>query len=118
VEIIEGNQLTVNKLPLVGTQTLEYYYTYGNLLAYLQKCDQERGAPKFLNEALFHYPDDTTVLASFEESMSLCMNGPADPDTGTAGDEAVGAAGDGTGTDGTDGTGGTGVAEITATPSP
>jgi hypothetical protein len=46
--------------------------------------------------------------------MSLCMNGPIDPDTGEAGDEAVGAAGDGSGTDAT----GTGVAEITPTPSP
>ena len=82
----------------------------GNLLAYLQKCDQVGGAPEYLNAALNHAPDEPTVLGSYEESMALCMNGGplVDPDiTGTEGDSAVGAAGDGTG-----------VAEITPTPSP
>jgi tetratricopeptide (TPR) repeat protein len=113
VEIVEGELLTVPRMPLVGPSSLEYYYTYGNLLAYLQECDPEKGAPKYLNAALNHAPDDPTVLGSFEESMSLCLNGPGVPDTGdagSAGDGAVGAAGDDTATDAT------GVAEITPTP--
>lgn len=118
VEITPDNLLTVPKLPLAGSISLEYYYTYGNLLAFLRECDPERGAPKYLNDALLHAPDDPTVLGSFNESMSICMNGGVDPDTGAAGDEgALGAAGDGTTTDAATLPSGS-VAEITATPAP
>ena len=109
LEVPVEEQLSVNRLPLSGPISLEYYYTYGNLLAYLQECEPNQ-APKYLNAALTYAPDDPTVLGSFEESMALCMNGGplVDPDTtGAEGDPALGAAIDGTG-----------VAEITATPSP
>jgi hypothetical protein len=109
LEVPVEEQLSVNRLPLSGPISLEYYYTYGNLLAYLQECEPNQ-APKYLNAALNAAPDDPTVLGSFEESMALCMNGGplVDPDiTGTEGDPALGAAVDGTG-----------VAEITPTPSP
>lgn len=114
VEVAEGEQLKVPRLPLSGPISLEYYYTYGNLLAYLQECDRERGAPKYLNAALTYAPDDPTVLGSFEESMALCMNGGPlpDPDTGTTGDPELGASTDTTTTTTS------GVAEITPTPAP
>jgi tetratricopeptide (TPR) repeat protein len=51
--------------------TLEYLYTYGNLLAYLKKCEPEQ-APRFLELALSKAPDDPTVLGSYEESMAIC----------------------------------------------
>lgn len=98
--------LTVPKMNLQGPITLEYWYTYGNLLAYLDECDAQNGAPRYLNEALDYAPDDPTVLGSFDESMSLCMNGGADANTGAAGDGAVGGAA----------ATGAGVAEITPTP--
>jgi tetratricopeptide (TPR) repeat protein len=116
VEITDDNQLRVPKLPPNTSITLEYYYTYGNLLAYLGECDSEKGAPKYLNDALLQAPEDPTVLASFNESMSMCMNGGGpDPDTtGAADGEALGAAGDGTTAANPSGS----VAEITPTPAP
>lgn len=120
VEIVDANTLTVPKLPLSGPITLEYYYTYGNLLAYLQQCDPNRGAPKYLNEALLHYPDDPTVLGSFNESMALCLNGGPLVDPGTTGDAGQGSTvGEATGAS-TDAQAAAPnpVAEITPTPAP
>ena len=120
LESADGQELEVKPLPLAGSISLEYYYTYGNLLAYLEKCAPDQ-APKFLNAALNHAPDDPTVLGSFEESMAMCMNAGADPSAGETGDGALGAAGDGTTADGTTegaAAAGTGVAEVTPTPSP
>ncbi len=111
LEVAPGDVLTVPKMHLSGDITLEYWYTYGNLLAFLNECNAQQGAPQYLNEALNYAPEDPTVLGSFEESMALCLNGGADPGTGAAGDGAAGASGDG----GTDGAG-TGLAEITPTP--
>jgi tetratricopeptide (TPR) repeat protein len=118
LEITEDNQLRVPKLPLIGPASLEYYYTYGNLLAFLRECDPQRGAPYYLNAALLQAPDDPTVLGSFNESMAICMNGGVDPDTGAdpAGDSTTAAgAGDSTTTAALPANG---VAEITPTPAP
>ena len=53
--------------PWIGPrQRCEYYYTYGNLLAYLQLCDRRRGAPYYLQRRPAPGPDDPTVLGSFE----------------------------------------------------
>jgi tetratricopeptide (TPR) repeat protein len=71
VESSDGVVLEVQPLPLTGPISLEYYYTYGNLLAYLEKCGADQ-APKWLERALNDYPDDATVRASYEESMALC----------------------------------------------
>ena len=64
--------LQVPAMPL-DRNSLEYLYTYGNLLAYLKKCDSDE-APKFLQLALSIAPDDQTVVGSFEESMAICNN--------------------------------------------
>jgi tetratricopeptide (TPR) repeat protein len=121
LEIVEENTLTVPKLPLSGPISLEYYYTYGNLLAFLQKCDPQRGAPKYLNDALLYAPDDPTVLGSFNESMAICMNGGPDIDPSTTGEGGTGATDDtlaaGAGTTTADGSASANpVAEITPTP--
>jgi len=50
---------------------LEYFYTYGNLLAYLNRCLPNQ-APKWLGIALDYAPDEPTVQGSFEESMAIC----------------------------------------------
>ena len=67
----DGQTLQVPALPLNGAVTLEYYYTYGNLLAYLTKCKPYQ-APRILQLALNFRPDDPTVKASYQESMSIC----------------------------------------------
>jgi hypothetical protein len=96
VESSDGVVLEVKGLPLTGPITLEYYYTYGNLLAYLGKCDpnpQAREAPYWLQIALDEYPDEPTVQGSFAESMAICsgeltadeaINGTATPPPTTA----------------------------------
>jgi tetratricopeptide (TPR) repeat protein len=71
VKSADGQQLQVPALPLDGAVTLEYYYTYGNLLAFLKKCAPNE-APKILQLALNFRPDDPTVKASYDESMSIC----------------------------------------------
>ncbi|MCC6190216.1 MAG: tetratricopeptide repeat protein, partial [Anaerolineales bacterium] len=78
VESSDGIVLQVDPLALTGPISLEYYYTYGNLLAYLQKCEPgaaAKQAPYWLERALAEYPQDATVLASYEESMALCRSG-------------------------------------------
>jgi tetratricopeptide (TPR) repeat protein len=66
-----GATLQVAALPLDGAVTLEYYYTYGNLLAFLNKCGPNQ-APKILQLALNFRPDDPTVKGSYDESMAIC----------------------------------------------
>lgn len=63
--------LTVNvaPLPLADGSTLEFYYTYGNLLAFLGQCEPNE-APFYLQRALEYEPDNETVLASYEESVN------------------------------------------------
>jgi tetratricopeptide (TPR) repeat protein len=71
VKSADGQQLQVASMPLDGAVTLEYYYTYGNLLAFLNKCAPDQ-APRILQLALNFRPDDPTVKASYDESMSIC----------------------------------------------
>ncbi len=71
VKSADGRVLTVQPMPLAGAITLEYYYTYGNLLAYLRKCEP-RQAPYYLGLALNFAPDDPTVKGSYDESMAIC----------------------------------------------
>lgn len=72
VEVLTGTVvLEVQPMPLADAASLEYYYTYGNLLAYLQKCEADE-APLYLQRALNFAPDNPTVLGSYEESMALC----------------------------------------------
>jgi tetratricopeptide (TPR) repeat protein len=87
VKPADGQQLQVAALPLDGAVTLEYYYTYGNLLAFLNKCAPNE-APKILQLALNFRPDDPTVKGSYQESMAICngtlsrqdaLNGTATP---------------------------------------
>jgi tetratricopeptide (TPR) repeat protein len=68
----DGITLTVESLGFPTTSTImEYYYTYGNLLAYLGECGPG-DAPKWLGIALEYAPEDPTVLGSYEESMAIC----------------------------------------------
>ncbi len=71
MESSDGVVLQVQGLRPTTATTLEYYYTYGNLLAYLNKCGTNE-APKWLQIALNQAPDDPTVQGSFEESMAIC----------------------------------------------
>ena len=66
-----GQTLQVAPMPLDGSTPLEYYYTYGNLLAFLNKCGPDE-APKYLQLALNFKPDDPTVKSSYDESMAIC----------------------------------------------
>lgn len=83
VEGITLDEDTVTALNVVGMPlgqaSLEYYYTLGNLRAYiasLQNPDpcgpDPDDAPALLHAALNFAPEDPTVLGSFEESMNLC----------------------------------------------
>lgn len=71
MESSDGVVLQVEGLLPTTATTLEYYYTYGNLLAYLNKCGANQ-APKWLQIALNQAPDDPTVQGSFQESMAIC----------------------------------------------
>jgi tetratricopeptide (TPR) repeat protein len=87
-----GQTLQVAPMPLDGSIPLEYYYTFGNLLAFLNKCAPDQ-APKYLQLALNFKPDDPTVKGSYDESIAICtgklssqeaINGTATP-SGAAG---------------------------------
>lgn len=52
-------------------QTKKYYYTLGNLWAYQDKCSPSE-APAVLAMVLQRFPEDPTVLGSYEESMNIC----------------------------------------------
>lgn len=75
----DGKVLEVKPLALSGSITLEYYYTYGNLLAFLRRCSATE-APFILQKALNFAPDDPTVKASYEESMAVCNGIPLPTD--------------------------------------
>jgi hypothetical protein len=71
VKSADGQVLEVKPLGLSGSITLEYYYTYGNLLAYLGRCNPDE-APYYLQRALNYAPDEITVVSSYETSMASC----------------------------------------------
>ena len=67
---ITGTQtVNVPPYPLDDANALEFYYTYGNLLAYLRKCGPEE-APFYLQKALDYAPDNVTVVDSYEISIN------------------------------------------------
>src|SRR5689334_21111446 len=51
----------------------EYYYTLGNLWAANYKCGPNE-APALLNQVLAQFPDNPAVIASYDESMTICRN--------------------------------------------
>lgn len=61
----------VEPLPLNRT-SLEFYYTYGNLLAFNFKCGPNE-ALYYLGLALNFAPDDVTVQNSYNESAVICQ---------------------------------------------
>lgn len=71
-EVSETETVTVLGMPL-NDLSKEYYYTYGNLLAFYKKCAPDQ-APAFLTQVLAAYPDDLTVINSYETSMETCRN--------------------------------------------
>ena len=71
-EVSETETVTMAGMPL-NDLSKEYYYTYGNLLAYYKKCAPDE-APAFLTQVLGAYPDDPTVINSYETSMETCRN--------------------------------------------
>lgn len=71
--LTSGEVITYNVQPVALEQgTLEYYYTYGNLLAYFQQCDRARS---YLVQALQFAPDDVTVQNSYDVSSEVCRLG-------------------------------------------
>lgn len=71
--VVSTNQtVTVKGLPL-DKNSLEFYYTYGNLLAFNYECTPDK-APAVLKEVLDKFPDDPTVKGSYDESMKICSN--------------------------------------------
>jgi len=63
--------VTVEGMPLDNLNALEFYYTMGNLKAYLYKCAPDE-APRYLGAALNYAPDDFTVQSSYAESLAIC----------------------------------------------
>lgn len=85
VSVTQTVTYTVQPLPLEDLNALEFYYTYGNLLAFYNKCSPDE-APRYLTMALNYAPDNVTVQGSYDESMELCrrfLTGAAAPE-GTA----------------------------------
>lgn len=68
-----GNPVTVQGLEL-NNLSLAYYYTLGNLQAFLDHCDPNdtAHAPALLRRALNFAPEDETVVGSYNDSMALC----------------------------------------------
>lgn len=65
--------------------SLEYYYTLGNLYAYYGQCTPDK-AQALLSQVLAAFPDDPTVIGSYETSMETCRNviaGTLTPPAGT-----------------------------------
>lgn len=74
----DGQPVPVNGMGL-SQASLVYYYTLGNLRAFLaspqnnEACGTDPDdAPTLLRAALNFAPDDQTVLGSYTESMSIC----------------------------------------------
>ncbi len=75
---VQGGVYEVSKTKRVSVAGLsldqnskEFYYTYGNLLAYNVECDKAR---QVLSQTLAKFPDDPTVKGSYDESMTICAN--------------------------------------------
>jgi tetratricopeptide (TPR) repeat protein len=69
-----SDELTVEVQGMeLGDRSKEYYYTLGNLYAYYRKCAPDQ-APALLEQVLAAFPDDPTVISSYETSMETCRN--------------------------------------------
>ncbi len=69
----------------LSRSSMEYYYTLGNLYAYYGQCTPDK-APALLSQVLAAFPDDPTVIGSYETSMETCRNviaGTLTPPAGT-----------------------------------
>jgi len=62
--------IKVSRLEL-NDSSKEYYYTLGNLWAANYKCGPDQ-APSLLNQVLAKFPDNPSVIASYQESMTIC----------------------------------------------
>jgi tetratricopeptide (TPR) repeat protein len=71
-EVSKDNKVQVLGMPL-SRLSLEYYYTLGNLYAYYRLCAPDQ-AQALLSQALAAFPDDPTVIGSYETSMETCRN--------------------------------------------
>jgi tetratricopeptide (TPR) repeat protein len=67
--ITDTRTVNVPAYPLEDFSALEFYYTYGNLLAYLRKCGPNE-APFYLQKALDYAPDNETVVDSYNISIN------------------------------------------------
>jgi tetratricopeptide (TPR) repeat protein len=70
--VSKDKTVTVKGLPL-DKNSLEFYYTYGNLMAFNLECTPDK-APAILKQVLDMFPDDPTVKGSYDESMKICTN--------------------------------------------
>lgn len=71
-KVSEDETVAVKGLPLTDLSK-EYYYTLGNLYAYYRLCAPDQ-APALLSQVLAAFPDDRTVISSYETSMETCQN--------------------------------------------
>ncbi len=85
--LVEGITLTDTAISLsviglaLNQSSLEYYYTLGNLRAYIaslqnpEPCGPDPDdAPALLRAAFNFAPEDRTVIGSYTESMGICDN--------------------------------------------
>ncbi len=72
MEYADGREetVTVEGLPL-DARSLEYYYSYGNMLAFQYECGPD-GAMRYLQLARDFAPDNETVIGSYEISAARC----------------------------------------------
>src|SRR5574341_2451814 len=80
----DGQIYEIQGMPL-NELSLEYYYTLGNLYAYNAQCTPDK-AQALLSQVLAAFPDDPTVIGSYETSMETCRNviaGTLTPPAGT-----------------------------------
>jgi tetratricopeptide (TPR) repeat protein len=69
-EHTDGQLVQIPGMPL-DERSKEYYYTLGNLYAYYKQCGPDK-APALLSQVLSAFPDDPTVISSYETSMETC----------------------------------------------
>lgn len=53
----------------LGSSTLEYYYTYGSVLAFAEQCGE---AEQIFQQLESGYPEDQIIMSIIEEGRSLC----------------------------------------------
>jgi tetratricopeptide (TPR) repeat protein len=68
----DGKAYPIAGMPL-SELSKEYYYTLGNLYAFYKLCAPDQ-APALLTQVLAAFPDDPTVIGSYETSMETCQS--------------------------------------------